>query len=271
VLRELAARAVLNEEIAGQVAQTLLEIGLPTEAKQLFAEAVGADRSARNFAVHLQYARLLREEKDLAGARQALISAFRNPANRQVAEIVAYLAAADRLEEFERELTAFELAPELRSEVRRAVFKEHENSGRAEAAFAILGEHPELLDGDLPARMRTLAVKSGAFASATALLERALAESPLENGAITKSLASLYGDWAAVELNALQVESAMTHLRRGHELRPDDFAVARLLSQLCSERGDRKTAAATLNAFIAATTDDVEREKARQLLRRFRS
>ncbi|HEX8295267.1 MAG TPA: hypothetical protein VF593_03140, partial [Chthoniobacteraceae bacterium] len=271
VLRELAARAILNDEIAGEVAKAFLEIGLPAEARKLFAEAVAADRSARNYAVHLQYARLLREEKDLAGSRQALISAFRNPANREVGEIVAYLAAANRLEEFERELTAFELAPELRSEVRRVVFKEHETAGRAEAAFAIIGEHPELLEGDLPARMRALAVKSGAFASATALLERGLAESPLENDAITKSLASLYGEWAAVELNALQVDSAMTHLRRGHELRPDDFPVARLLSQLCSERGDRKTAAATLDAFIAATTDAVEREKARQLLRRFRS
>jgi tetratricopeptide (TPR) repeat protein len=270
VLEALTARALSNEEIQGRVAQTYAELGAADRAKALFESVFAADPAARQYAVHLDYARLLLAERDFSTARRVLRKAFQNPANQQVDALVTYLRTAGRLEEREQEFAGFELRPALLTNTRRAIFAEFQKAGQTDAALALAAEHPEILDSALAEGLRQLAKHAGMFQRITALFEQIVTEAPAEKRELTATLASVYADWAEAELNALQVEAAFTHLRRGHELRPDHFAVARLLSQLCAERGDRKQAAQTLEAFLAATSNEADRAKAKQLLLRVR-
>ena len=268
VVDELTARAVFHEDLTGRAAQTFAELGALDRARALFAEAVSADPTGRIGALHFDYARLLLRQTDLKEARQVLRTVFRNPAISDMEVLVAWLKAVGRLEEADAELASFALGGQRLLAARHAIFAELEQSGRARAALRMVEEHPEMLVQNFAARVRTAATGAELFTEGAALLERVVAQSPLNGSQTASELAVLYADWAEAELRSLQLDPALEHLKRAHQLRADLWPVAERLSGIYLDRGEPALAAQTLRAFLAASASTPDREKARQLLAR---
>jgi tetratricopeptide (TPR) repeat protein len=254
--------------LTGRAAQTFAELGALDRARALFAEAVSADPTGRIGALHFDYARLLLRQNDFKEARQVLRTVFRNPATADMEVLVAWLSAVGRLEEPDSELAAFALGGQRLIAARHAIFAELEQSGRTRAALSMVEEHPEMLVQNFSARVRTAATGAELFAEAAALFERVMAQSPLNATETASELALLYADWAEAELRGLQIDPALEHLKRAHQLRADLWPVAERLSGIHLDRGELVLAAQTLRAFLAASASSPDREKARQLLAR---
>jgi tetratricopeptide (TPR) repeat protein len=237
---------------------------MPERARALFAQAVLADPAARHGDVYLDYAQLLIAQKEFNLARPVLRTAFRNPANRDAAAIAQWLVAAGRVEQADVELPIFGLRPQTLMTVRRALFDELEKSGNVAAAVKLLDEHTEVFETGMCARLRVAAKTAGVYPQAAALLERLLAQSPLEGAEPARELALLLVDWAEAESS--NADAALAHLKRAFELNPALWPAAERLSQLQAERNEPKPAAQTLRIFIDASKNAADVEKARQLL-----
>jgi tetratricopeptide (TPR) repeat protein len=268
VLDELGNRAVLNDEIGSQAAKLFAEFDKPERAKRLYAEAIAGDPAARNFPVYLDYARLLLTLGDVSGARQQLRVAFRNPANRECGELIAFLESTGRLADFDREIAAFELRPVMLLATRRALFAHYEKGRDVAAAVALVDEHPEIMEAGLSARLRALAAATKQFDKVAALFERIVLQAPLESVEPSAELAGLYGDWAEVELTELRDDAALAHLQRSHELKADLFAPMQRLAEMLLKRSDPAAAARVVQDFLAASQVPAEKEKAQQLFER---
>ena len=271
VLEELSWRAILNDEIAGRVAQSYAEMSAPERAQPLFEQAVAGDPAARNFRVHLDFARLLVARGDFASAKKRLTAAFRNPANREAGEIISYLAAAGRLDRFETEIADFRLEPARLLAARRAFFGYLDKEGMAAEAITFIEGQPGLVEAGVTLRVRKLAAVGDLFARAAGVLEQLLAEGVASDPALRGELALLYSDWAESQLQSLQLEPAIGHLERAHALNPALYTVAVRLSELHLDNGDRIKAARPLEGFLAVATDPLEKDKARQLLVRIKA
>jgi tetratricopeptide (TPR) repeat protein len=114
--------------------------------------------------------------------------------------------------------------------------------------------------------LRIAAKKAGAYAEVAALLERVVAQSPLEGAEPARELALLLVDWADAEPG--DTDAAYAHLKRAFDLNPACWPAAERLGQMQAERKELKPAAQTLRTFIDASKDAAEIEKARQLLAR---
>ena len=270
VVQDLTWRAALNEEIATRLAELLVSWGESARAKEFFQLALAGDPAARNYRAYLGLARLQLAEKNYAEAKKLLRVAFRNPANRECGELITYLAAAGRLVNADRELGEFELDPVRMIEAQRALFAHWKKQGVINAALLVLEGHPDMIDAPLLAQLRELVKPAGLFQRAAELLEHFRLERAPSGIEFDRELALLYGDWAEADLLGLQTEPALQHLRRSQELVPDQFAVARRLSELYSQRGEVKHAQEALERFLTAATEPTEKEAARQLLGRIR-
>ena len=264
ILDELSARAVFQDDVAARAARACVELGAPDRARGLFAQAVAADPAARNVDVHFDYARLLMDRKEWNLSRTVLRRTFRNPAAHDVDLLVRWFAASGRIEQANAELPSFGLTPQLLVVARRALFGEMEKSGRIALAVKLLDEQPEIFETAMCARLRAAAKTAGVFAEAAALIERIIAQSPLEGAEPANELALLLVDWADAEPG----DPALARLKRAFDLRPDLWDAAERLSRLSAESGDVKLAAKTLRTFIDATKNAGEKEKAKQNLDR---
>ncbi|MEO7319640.1 MAG: tetratricopeptide repeat protein, partial [Chthoniobacteraceae bacterium] len=268
VLDEVSQRAVLKDEIAAHSAKLYAELKMPARARELFAYAVAGDPSARNFRVHLDFARTLLAAGDIPAARQRLRTAFRNPANREFGEIVSFLENTGRLAAFDQEIGGFELRPQTIVIARRALFAHYEKAKDIAAAAALIDEHPEVMEAGLSARLRALASASRDFDKVAALFEKIVAQAPLESVEPRAELAALYGEWAEDELALSQEDAALAHLKRSHELKADLFAPMQRLADLLAKRGDSPAAARVVQDFLTTSQVPAEKEKAQRLLER---
>ena len=268
VLDELGHRAVVSDEIAAQAAKLYSELHQPAQARELFTQAVAGDPSTRSYHVHLDFARLLLAEGDVSAARQRLKIAFRNPANREFGDVIAFLESTGRLGQFDQEIAGYELRPQMLLAARRALFTHFEKAGDAKAAVALLDEHPDMMEGGLSARLRTLAGTTKAFDKVAALFERIIAQAPLESVEPAAELAALYGEWADDDNAAAQEDEALAHLRRSHELKADLFPPMKRLAELLAKRGDPAAAARVVQDFLTTSRNASEKEKAQQILTR---
>ena len=269
-LEVLAMRATLNEDSLGQVAQAFSELGDRTRALALYAQAARNDRFARNWSTLLQFAKLQAQSGDFVGAKRTLRTAFTHPANRGFVEIIDWLVGAGRLDRAEAELEDFHLTLPRLADFRRTLFGYFEKAGQPANALALVEQHPEILQPAMAARLRALAVASGAFERTAKLLEKLAAE---EEGAseFSVELAKLLGDWAQADLAAGRADAALAHLRRAHEQHPELFEIATRLSALQAQRGERKAALETLESFLAVGRNAGEIDQARAQLARLRA
>lgn len=251
VLDRLAERVAINSEISGKVAPAFVEVGDRDRARKLFADAVRSDPYVRNYSVHLEYARLQLAEKNVAGAKRTLRTAYGNPAIRDFAPLIEWFAAANRLDQVEADLIEFGLSPSRLSEARRALFAHFADHKKLPAAIALIQAHPDLLTTQMAATLRQLAGSAQRFEDVAAIFESLVKQQPAGSD-LTIELARLYGDWAASESTAGKIDPALAHLRRGHELRPDLFEIARDLAVLQSQNGSAKDALETLESYLAS-------------------
>ncbi|MEQ1861390.1 MAG: tetratricopeptide repeat protein [Chthoniobacteraceae bacterium] len=265
VAGELAARAVFDAGLLGSTAELYLAIGDPTRAVELYQQISAADPAGQKVELHTAYARLLLGQKRFDAARSELRILSRNPAANPVPLIVEFLVASGQLARFESELADFHLPPTALLELRGAVFDAELARGDVAGAVRLAGDYPALLDGNGAPRLCDEARRARQFDAVATVLENALAQGATD---LAADLAGLCADWAEAELAALQVESAITHLERAHELRPDHWPAAERLARLRLERQEPQLATKVLNQFIEAATDDAARDKARQLLSR---
>lgn len=268
VLDEVSQRSILKDEIAGQAAKLYAELKMPARARELFTFAVAGDPSARRFRVHLDFAQALLAEGDIPAARQRLRVAFRNPGNREFGEIISFLEKTSQLAEFDREISGFELRPEMILAARRVLFSHWEKAKNIDAATALVDEHPEIMESGMSARIYTLGTEAKAFVKVAALFEKIVAQAPLESLEPRAALAALYSDWAEDELALSQEEDAIAHLKRSHELKADLFAPTQRLADLLSKRGDPAAAARVVQDFLTTSQSTAEKEKAQKLLDR---
>ncbi len=264
-LGPLEAPATLNDEIAGRLARAYAALGDGGRARIFFQQALRGDPLARFPVVWLDFARLQRAEKDFAGARRTLRTAFGNRANTELGEIVAWLAASGRLDHVDAEVQDFAFTPARLTQLRRALFTHYEKAGDAARALALVEEHPETAAPGLAARLRALAKSAGDFEPAAKVLEKLAALSP-DPPDIFPELARLYGDWAEADLEARKPDAAIAHLQLAQRACPALFEVARRLATVQAERGDRAGAIETLQKFLGTAKDAGEATKARGLL-----
>ncbi|MDB6155145.1 MAG: Tetratricopeptide 2 repeat protein [Chthoniobacteraceae bacterium] len=262
VLEELAARSVLNADVAGQVAQAFVERGEMERALPLFKQCISADPVARNFRLYLDFARLHRVNGDFAEAKELLRTAFGNPLNRECGEIVEFLAAQGMLDDrFESELSEFALDTQRLASTRQALFTHLEKEGAHAPALALAEAYPEMADALLCKRLRLLCKTD--FERLAVLFEKvsAISGDPL---GVQGELAALFCDWADSALS--NDATALEPLRRGHGLLPNHFGIAQRLSQALLAQGKAEAAIAVLEEFVAASPVAAEKAKAAELL-----
>ena len=270
-LERLAMRAAINSEISGKIAQAFADLGDRDRARELYADALRNDPYVRNFPVYLDCARFQLAEKNLAGAKRTLRIAYGNPAVRDFAPLIAWLAAAQRLDEAETDLVEFGLSPSRLTDARRALITQFLENKKLPAAVALIQAHPEAMTTSMAAALRQLAMGDRRFDDVAAIFETLAKQQPA-GSELTLEMARLYGDWAAAESTAGKVDPALAHLRRAHELRPDVFELARDLAILQSQNGGAKAAIETLESYLAAPSGKpADAAKAQELLAKLKS
>ena len=261
------ARAWLDDELAGKVAQTYAELGALDRADTLFTHAIQQDLPRRNYQTFLDYARLQRERGNLAKAHYLLGIAHRQPACRDFDEVVAWSAAAGRIDQLENVLYSLELPPTAVVPAQQALFRFYESQGKVPEALQALSAHSSTRTPTVLAQVRSLANRSGAFGICTEALENWLKEVPANTG-VSHSLAFLYTDWADSALKEGKSGEALQRLQRAVEIRGDLFVAAQKLAVLHEQQGDRKKAARVLENFVKQAREPAERELARKLMKR---
>ncbi len=114
------ARARMDDEFAGVLAQTFVSLGAPARGEPLFAQAVRGDPFARNYRVYLDFAQLRVAQGNFRAARELLLAAFRHPGNREYDVLIAWLAAAGALNDWQRVLAEFRFSAAQMADVERA-------------------------------------------------------------------------------------------------------------------------------------------------------
>jgi tetratricopeptide (TPR) repeat protein len=271
VLERLAVRVAMSSEISGKIAQAFADLGDRDRAQTLFTDAVRNDPYVRNYPIHLAFAHLQIAGKNLAGAKRTLRTAYGNPATRDFAPLVEWLAAAQRLDHAEADLVEFGLSPARLTEARRALFAHFAENKKRPAAVALIQAHPEALTTPMAAVLRQLARDDQRFDEVAAIFEALVKQSPAGSD-LTLEMARLYGDWAASESTAGKIDPALAHLRHAHELRPEVFEIARDLATLQSQNGAAKAARETLESYLAAAGGkNADTAKAEELLARLKA
>ena len=256
-----------SDELAAKVAGSFAEAGDLERARALFAQAVSGDPFARNYPTLLQYAQLQTRMGDEEGAKKTLRAAFANPANRAFDAIIDWIVATRHLDRFETEVADFGLTPARVTELRRAMFAYFDKSGQIANACALLEAHPETLRGDMIGSLLSMAGKNRDYAGVALILEKFAAQGVADASA---GLAQLYGDWGKAEASD-HPGTALVHLRKAHDLRPELADVALRLSALQIDLGDRRSAMETLESFLAVAKNPAEIEKARAQLAKLKT
>lgn len=264
VLDELSLRGVVSEELPGKVAAAFAEFGQKDRARAMYEQAIASDPAGRYYRVHLDFAKFSADAGDFWGAKKLLRSAFRNPANREFGDLASIFIAEGQLASFDSEVARFAFEPNRAAAARRALFLKLASLGSRDAAAALAEAHPEMLDAGAAAKLR--AMFGADFARCAAVFEKLRSQSTPSPLWLDGELAALFAAWAEADLQSLQTDSAIAHLRRGHDLVPGDFAMAQRLSGLFAGRGDKKLAVATLERFIAASNSATDKDRARQLI-----
>jgi tetratricopeptide (TPR) repeat protein len=269
-LELLAARAMLNEDSLGKVAQAFLDLGDRPRAQALYVAAVGSDRFARNWEVWLEYARMQTAARDFANARRTLRTAYGVPANSDYTGIIEWLVAANRLHDADEATADFGLSPSRQDDFHAALFSYFEKAGQPANALAVAETHPTFVHPSFAVRLRKLAVSAHDFDRGARLLEKlaAQASAPEE---FSPELARLHGDWAQTLLEAGDQEGTLANLRVAHEAHPELFEITLRFSALQQQRGDHKGAIETLQSFLAVAKAPAEIEQARAQLAKLRS
>ncbi len=270
VIEKLAIRGAINDEISGKVAQACVEFGDHGRARKLFEQALRNDPYVRNYSVHLDFARLQIADKNLAGARRTLRAAYSNPACRDFAPLIEWLAAADRLDKAETELAELGFSASRLADARRALFVYFEDNKKLAAAIALIQEHPETLTAAIATALRKLAKSEQRFEEVASIFDATLKQTPA-GAELGAELARLLGDWAASEVAAGKIDPALGHLRRAHELHPEIFEIARDLAVLQSQNAAAKAAIETLESYLAAALNPAEAAKAQEMLAKLKA
>jgi len=261
-LTKWSARAPLQDDFAGKVAQVYVDLGAENLAEPLFAQAIRGDPFARNFQVRLDAARLFLSHNSINEAQKLLAVAYRNPRNHDYSPLVQYLAL--RPEEIDVRLTAFHFPQKIATESRRAVLTKLASSSEPAGALRFAEAHPEILDAGTAALLRGAAGKTGEFERMVRLLENLSRQAP--GGAISTELARVLADWADSDLRANDEASALAHLERARIAQPLWFEAVRKLAAIYKRSGEHAKAKAVLDQFLAMASNPKDRSQAEQLL-----
>lgn len=273
VLDILEAQGAFQDNLSGDAARLYVEMGDRGRAIASLERTTALDPFAvRSAAVHCRLATLYIQEGRLDDACRLLKIAYRNPAQADMGPLVDYLDAAGNLEGNvqdgfpgdEMPLTFFRRAQLLEAICLRLV-----QTDRGAASFRLAAAHPELLSS-VPSLAGTLRrdCKSEQIPALAKLLADAirLADGPPD---------SLKSEFARLNVRRAELAAADQPARRGealnfltqaHELRPDDFAVARPLAVAFREQHQDARATAVLKAYLQEDALPTERAAARQLL-----
>ncbi len=269
-LGRLEALAVLNDELAGRLAAAYATCGAMDRARLFFQQAMRADPLAKQYPTYLACARMLTAAQDFDGAKRTLRVAFANPANDDFPAIVKWLTESGRIAEFPAELKDFGLSPARLTRLGRTLLEHFEKAGDLAQAVAVLDFRPEVLDSAAVTRLRTAAQENRNFDEVAGAFEKLIGQAGVPAD-LPLQLAQLYGAWAEAELDASNLAPALTYLQRGHKLQPGFFQIAFRLATVQAERSDRAGAIATLDSFLAASTEPTETAKARTFLAQLKS
>lgn len=266
IAAELGARSIFSRELLAPTGEAYAELKDVPTAREYYAQAVDADPTTRQPEAHIALARIFLELHEYAASREVLRRAALNPSVDVVAPMIEYLTRSGQLPAGD-EMGEFQLLPNRLLQFQHALVRARLDAGLIEPALQLAEARAGLLDDELHAQIRAAAKKSNAFATVASWLDRRLAQ----KGESRSALVALLADWAEAELTSLQVDAAVDHLQRAHELQAGSWRVTERLVELRLQRGEPGLAAKTINAFLAVATDATEKEKARQLLARIPS
>src|SRR5581483_6489125 len=200
-LQKFACRWPISDSVPGEAAPLFIQLGDPASALAMFENAVRSDPMVRTPAVYMSYARFLRDYGDARNVLNILRQAFRNPANRDVAQIVDFYAATQRLDRLEHELPSFSLSPENARALHVELFEYFEKEQRFSDALNVLQSHPEIVKIDvLRARLRPFAAKANAYDAVAGTLETFISQNYAPE--IARELALLNLDWSQNETSS---------------------------------------------------------------------
>jgi predicted Zn-dependent protease len=276
LLDELELTSVFQENVSESIAQKWAALGERARAEAVYRRMAERDPLAvRSPRPHLQLARAELENKNLPAARRWLRAAYRNPA-ADLEPLADYLVAAGQWEDPHRALAGdMPLSMERRGRLASLLCGRLDAAGKTGAARRLILSHPEWLAAapELAVRLRERADPAQRQEAASAL-ENAVEQSDPPPPRLLRELAAFYAQWAEDELappaapGAVRgADSALTHLTRAHQLRPEDFSIVRRLAELYLEKKQAARAAEALQAFLAPDALPTEREQARKLLK----
>ena len=265
VAEEVAARAEFHPDLLAPAGDLFTKLKQPARARDFYRRGASLDPVGQKPALHLAYARLLLEARESDQARAELRTASRNPVADVSSTLVEYLVATERLGDFDAALSDFPLTSTGWQKLRAAIFSAHLDASRIEEAVRLAEKSPDVIDASSATRLHTAATRAGQFADSVRVLETAMVQGAT---AVRPELAGLLADWAEAELTALQVEPAIEHLARAHELQRNSWRITERLARLHLERNEPQQASRTLQSFLTVAADAAEREKATQLLKR---
>ncbi len=266
VLNHWGARAWLDEEFAGKLAQAYAELGAMAEADRLFAHAIQLDLPRRNYKTLLNYARIQRERGNLTKAHYLMARAYRQPACRDFAEVIEWSAARGKLEQLTDVVNSLQLPTSTMIPARQALFRFYEEQGKVEEALAVLATAPEVRTPELLAQLRPLANRGGAFESCIEALEGWTGETGPETKSTGQTLALLYTDWANAALREGDKAEAQKRFEKAVEIRGDLLPAAKRLAAFHEREGSPGEAARVLREFIEKSNEPSEREQARKIV-----
>jgi hypothetical protein len=236
----------------------------PAKARELYARAVAADPTIRAPEMHLAYVRLLLELREFSAAHSALRSCSRNTSGAIIPVTVEYLKATGHLDSAATEIADLRFSARQWLDLRRAIFSELLGSQKLAAALTLAEENPQIVGDEQSSLLRKNLKEPADFQRAATLLEQVRAQ----GGDVAGALADLLAAWAEDELTSLQVDSALAHLAKAHDLSPGKWPIVERLAGLYLDRAEPAKAAQALQSFLAISNDSAERHKATQLLTR---
>ena len=199
-------------------------------------------------------------------ARILLKRAYTEPSFRDFEPLVDFLVRSGALDRWSAVADELEIRPELRYELKLAIFKHYQSRNRLTDALALAVSNPDIIsptrpDGPSNGRvalvtLRELAKKSGDFKAATSAFETLKAAKAPD---AEPESAMLAADWAIARGEAA---SASPFLASAAQMRPSNWEYVKRAANNSLESGKIEDAIALLERFLSVSNQLRDREDA---------
>lgn len=251
---------------AATLGRLWLTVGEPERARGFFEIAMKERPLASISPALAGMARVQCATGNPDAARILLKRAYAEPSFRDFEPLVDFLARSGELQRWNSVADEVGVRPELRYELKLAIFKHYQSRDRFTDALALAVSNPDIISPVRPddpstgrvslATLRDLAKKSGDFKSATSAFE-ALKSAKVPDA--EPETAMLAADWAMARG---EPAAATPSLATATQMRPANWEYVKRAVSNSSDAGKTEHAIALLERFLSVSNQLRDREEA---------